>query len=217
MSGFVPVRFRSVFHRDNGLRKAPEILRRNLTGGLEGVGKRLEASAIKRMRKDTGKSQKSLKRVVTGPGIDLKLRVYSTLIQAIVDAYGLRRGVFPNFGVNSPLYRWVQRRNRGLPTKSVRTQGILEGQHPYKVGGAKKVKRVKRITKAETIAIPSRARAYAKSNDTKRATFLIARAIFRVGIAATQWHVKALEANRQQIVRDMQNALTRSVNEINRG
>lgn len=217
MSGFVPVKFRSVYHRDNGLRKAPQILRKNLTGGLEGVGKRLEASAIKRMRRDTGRSQKSLKRVITGSGIDLKLRVYSTLIQAIVDAYGLRRGVFPNFGVNSPLYRWTQRRNRGLPNKSVKTQGVPEGQHPYKVGGAKKVKRIKRISKGEAIAIPTRARAYAKSNDTKRATFLIARAIFRVGIAATEWHKKALEANRRQIVRDMQNALTRSVLEINRG
>src|SRR5262245_60726098 len=117
--GNLRLRFRILKYRDRGIVNAPKILSKNLKGGLLEIGKRLARSARTRMRRDTGTEQKSLKILLQGQGLNLNVIVYSTLVQAFVDAYGLPRGVFPDFAINSRLYRWVRRRSRGLVVKQV--------------------------------------------------------------------------------------------------
>lgn len=213
--------FRLRAHKDTALKKAPSILQKNLKGGLLSLAKRLQASARTRMRKDTGEAHKSLTYRVSVKGLNMNLIVYSTLVQAFVDAYGLRRGVFPDFGVNSRLYNWVKRRMRGFPIKQVRKVGV-----PKQMGQFTKARRARRARirvnrRVRKIAGPRKplnatGRARAKTSDVRRLAFLVARAIYRRGVEATQWPKKTLEANRSRIIRDMSNALARSVNEIKR-
>lgn len=211
------VKFRTIVHRDISLRKAPQVLQKHFKGGLLAVGKRLEASAARRMRKDTGASIKSLTtRVRIKSGINMELIVFSTLIQAFVDAYGLRRGVFPDFRVNSKLYNWVKRRFRGIPNRQVRTVGTPAGPRAVTRRRIKRINRGKRVRRP-TAVVSARTRSRVRNTNIKRLTFLVARAIYRRGIAATRWPKHTLEANRTRIVREMQNAISRAVNEINRG
>lgn len=210
------VRFTSKYKKDTALKAAPKILQKNLEAGLEGLGKRLRASAKSRMRRDRGDEQKSLVVKVRVQGLNMNMMVFSTLIQAFVDAYGLRRGVFPDFKVNSRLYDWAKRRLRNIPTKQIQTIGTPSG--PAKRAYKARIKKIKRRRKIRGQGEPvtSRQRHRAKVSDIRRLAFLVARAIFNRGIRAGGWPKKTLEANKQRIVRDMQNALARSANEINR-
>lgn len=213
------VRFRTIIHKDKGLKQAPKILQKHLKGGLLTVGKRLQASARTRMKKDEGTSRDSLTYRVTISGLNMNLLVYSTLVQAFVDAYGLRRGVFPDFRVNSKLHNWVKRRMRGVPTAKVSTVGTPAGPAFRAAGGRRmKVRKVRSIKKLKGNAQPTKAsnRQRAKNSDSKRLTFLVARAIYRRGLQASRWNKKTLEANKARIVREMQNALARAANEIKR-
>ena len=92
--GIVSLKFILLVHRDISLKNAPRVLNKHMRAGLESVGKRLLVAAKSRMRKDSGKEQRSLTSLVQGRNLGLRLTVYSTLVQAFVDAYGLRRGVF---------------------------------------------------------------------------------------------------------------------------
>lgn len=207
-----------VLHFKDGLTKAPTIFSRNFKGGLLAVGKRLRASAISRMRKDTGEAQKNLRIRVTAAGLNMNVVVFATVIQAFIDAYGLRRGVFPPFGINSRIYAWAKRRERRVPIKTVKTFAVPAGPAERPIPKRRKLKRVKRIKKVQgqrTVARKGRARA--RETNIRRMSFLIARAVFRHGIKGTLWHKRALEANRDRIVREMSNALARSVNELKRG
>jgi len=210
--------FRITANKTAGLKNAPAILAKNLRGGLETVGKRLRTSAQGKMRKDTGEEQKSLKISVTGDKVNWNLLVYSTLVQAFVDAYGLRRGVFPPFRVNSKLYKWVQRRFGNKPPKAVATVGTPHG--PRVIKKKRKIKILKRLNRPHrqpTKSLSHKKRTGAKTNDVKRVAFLVARAIFTRGVPATNWPNKTLQSNKQMIVREMSNALQRAANEINRG
>lgn len=211
------VRFTSRYHKDTALKAAPKILQKNLSAGLEGLGKRLVSSAKTRMRRDRGDEQKSLRVKVRVQGLNMNMIVFSTLIQAFVDAYGLRRGVFPDFKVNSRLYDWAKRRLRNIPTKQIQTVGTPAGpaKRAYKAR-IKKIKRTRKIKGQQGEVATTRQRFRAKNSDIRRLAFLVARAIFRKGIQAGGWPKKTLEANKQRIVRDMQNAMARAANEIKR-
>lgn len=212
----VPVKFRIVAHKTGALKQAPAVLRRNLHDGLEAVGKRLQASARARMRKDTGQEQRSLKIEVAGPKLDMTLLVFSSLVQAFVDAYGMRRGIFPPFFVNSKLYIWAKRRLRGLPVKPVRTIGTPQGPRPSIV--RRRIPTVRRVRRIRGPVEPINAsrRQRARTTNAKRVAFLIARAIYRRGRAGSKWHVKTMEANKTRIVREMKNALSEAANELRR-
>jgi hypothetical protein len=212
----VRVKFRLKAHKDTALKNAPRILQKNLSGGLLGLGKRLQTAARAKMRKDTGAEQRSLTYRVRATGLNINLYVYSTLVQAFVDAYGMRRGVFPDFKVNSRLFNWAKRRVRGIPVKRIRTIGTPAGPRakPYKPR-VQKVRRVKRIRQIGTTT-NAKQRFVAKNTEARRLAFLVARAIYRRGIAAGGWPKKTLEANKGQIMQDLRNALIRSANEIKR-
>lgn len=207
---FVNTRFRLIARRDVSLKRAPKILEKNLRKGLEVIGKRLMMSARTRMRKDLGTSQKSLKAVVEGQGMDLKLVVFSTLVQSIIDAYGLKRGIWPNTRPGSPLYKWSMRRAKGIGSKRIREKNLGAVPGPN-------LKRIKRVKKPRSGPVSSRSRKKAQDTDTRRLAYLTARHIYKNGIRPTFWNRKALEANKNRITRELQNSIARTVNEINRG
>lgn len=216
------IKFRVVSHRDTGLKKAPAVLQKHLKGGLTAVGKRLRTSAQSRMRKDTGAEHNSLTIRVTVSGLNMNVIIFSTLVQSIIDAYGLPRGVFPNFAVNSSLYNWAKRKLRGIPSRRVKTGKVPKGLHLSLEKRKLRRKRIRglrhiRQTQKGEKRLNARQRFRAKNSDVKRLTFLVARAIYRHGRKGTYWHTKTMEANKQSIIREMKNALSRSVNEINRG
>ena len=211
------LRFRLLAHNLNGLNKAPQILARNLRGGLLGLGKRFRASAQSRMREDSKQEKKSLVIRVEGQGANLSLTVFSTLVQAFVDAYGMKRGKFPPFKRGSRLYSWAQRKSRGIESRAVKlvnrpTRGLSSLTR-------RPIQKAKRLKRASDSGKPMSRdkRATAKEQSTRRLAFLAARTIFEQGIRPTHWNQRALDANRQQIIREINNALARSANEINRG
>lgn len=219
------LKFRLRYRKGNSV-KAPQILAKEMKGGLEAVGKRLITSAHSRMRKDTGASRKSLKSVVTGKGLGYKLEVYSTVVQAFIDAYGLRAGVRPPFAVGTNLYRWASRRVTGRSSERVKTYHAPPSVTPTpklkrkgRVRGTKKIRRLRKAggkgTAVQTIAVSARQKA--KNADAKRLAFLVARAIFKRGIKGTQWNYKTLQANRKRIIQEMSNAISRAVVKMNRG
>lgn len=203
------IRF-NVRYRKEGLAQAPKILEKNLKSGLMAMGKRLRTSSQKRMRRDTGEAQKSLVYRVYTNDSKFTLLVFSTVVQAFVDAYGLRRGVFPNFRVGSKLYKWVTRKFQGKESRQVKTFEVPSRKRSYRT--KRRVRRVKRITAVKTVNTRTRTRA--KERDIKRMTFLVARSIFRNGIKATHWNRRALEANKRMITRELRNAISRTVNEL---
>jgi hypothetical protein len=212
----VRVGFRLVHYKDAGLRRAPTILSKHLRGTLEGIGKRLKKSSISRMREDMGHEKKSLQIKVTGTGINLQLRVMSYLVQAFTDAYGLKRGTFPPFGPTSRLFQWAKRRKAKWETiKTVKQVKQVTQVKKVAHRPKKKEKVAGRVFKQSRLSTNARARA--KDTNARRIAFLVARAIFRRGIKPNHWNQKALDANKRQINRDLQNGLERAVREINRG
>jgi hypothetical protein len=211
----IKVRVRVLAHKSTALKAAPSILNKNLKGGLQAVGKRLQTSARTRMRKDTGSEQKNLKIEVSGNNLSLNVAVFAVLVQAFVDAYGMKRGVFPPYREGSNLYNWAKRRLRGIPVKPVRTIGTPQGPRAIR-RKIPRVRKVRRINRGPAEPLTTTARSRAKNTSTKRLAFLVARAIWRRGRSGTKWHTMTMDANRVRIVREMSNALTRAVNEIKR-
>ena len=213
------LKFRLEARQDTALKRAPAVLERNLRKGMETIGKRLKRSAQTRMRRDLGDSQKSLVTRIEGTGLNLRLIVFSTLIQAFVDAYGLRRGVFPAFGVNSRLYKWALRKARGSESKVIREKNLGKTPGPKKVkklsGRVRSVRRAKHQQAQRRLNAGQRAKA--KNTDARRMAFMAAKKIYYNGIRPTYWNRKALEANKHRITRDMQNAISRAVREITKG
>jgi hypothetical protein len=145
--------FRVLHHNTRGLDNASQILARNLRGGMEGLGKRLRTSAQSRMRRDRGDEEKSLRIEIKSQGANTQLTVYSTLVQAFVDAYGRSRGKFPPFGVGTPLYRWAERKASGNRSRVVKLEGSSERGLSHlskkpKVRAVKKIKRTRRTKSA---------------------------------------------------------------------
>lgn len=199
----IRLKFRLIKENLSGIKNANRIFEKHLRVGLEAAGKRLQRSMSARMRKDTGKSRKSLVIRIQGRGMALNMFVFSSLLSAYIDGMGLRPGVMPNFSVGSPLYKWVSRKMRGGSSASVKVGSAPE---------APKVQKIKRVGSARQVAKPSR-----YNTQTRRLTFLVARTIKRRGIRATNWNTRALEASRGAITRELENAMARAINEINRG
>lgn len=223
------LKFRLAFREDKSS-KASRILSQEMKGGLEAVGKRLITSARSRMRRDTGEEHKSLVADVTGTGLNLKLEVYSTLMQAFIDAYGLRAGVRPPYAVGTRLYKWASRKAKGVSSRKVTTYHVPPHVGPApngkkkslaKAGRKRRLKaprQIKRVSKGKGgVILKARARRNAKNNNVARLAFLVSRAIFRKGIKGTQWNYKTLQANQQRIVRELSNAVARAANKMTRG
>jgi hypothetical protein len=215
------LKFRVNAHKTNltGLKDASKILQRNLTSGLNAVGKRFYRSSTSRMRKDTGASQKSLQIKVGGKGLDLGVIVFADAIQAYIDAMGLPRGVFPPFGEGTPLYRWSRRRVKKIPVKKVKKEKVPKRtlfQLNKNWERRRRLRGVKSIRSVANVRASGNKRVRRVNNDTRRLTFLVARAIYRKGIKATHWNVKALEANKNVMVNEIANALRRAVVEMGR-
>ena len=212
----IPLHFRLLSKNLSGLANAQKIFAKNLKGSLIGLGKNLRSSAQARMRRDTGDESKSLIIKVVGRNSSLPtgVEVYSTLVQAFVDAYGMRRGKLVPYRRGTKLYFWALRRSRGIESKPVQ-------QRPRR---KRKVSHLSRRPKADTTkGAGGRRRGKTQKisgQGNRRAdklAFLTARAIFEHGIRPTHWNKKALDANKQNIIRQLKNALARTVNEINRG
>lgn len=217
----ISVRFRVIEHKTklSGIKSAEKILRRNLTTGLESVGKRFEKSSVSRMRKDTGTTQKSLQVVVNKDISNLGVLVFSDRIAAYIDAEGLPRGIFPPFGEGTPLYRWASRRARGKAIKKVTTEKVPKRSlyqlnenwlRRQRLRGVRGIKSVRKARAGGNKAVRK------LRNDSRRIAFLAARAIFRRGIKATHWNRKALEANKTVMVKEIQNAISRAIVEMKR-
>lgn len=208
------IKFTLKYSELKGLRTAPLILGRNLKGSLTGIGKRLIKSAQIRMREDTRASKRSLRMAITGKGGNYQLDVFSTLMQAFIDAYGLPKGTFPPFGPGTKLYQWAARKMRSGRLKP-RVVGTSYSKTNRK--GIHRPRRTKRLFKVNPARkVDAVGRRKARQVDVKRFAYLAARAIYKNGIVPSHWNIKALEVNKSRILTDLQNGLQRTVNEINR-
>jgi hypothetical protein len=217
----IRVRFKLHYHENQGLRKLPEVLSQEMRGSLKGIGKLLTLSAQKRMRMDRGTARRSLTSKVSGQGLNLGVEVYSTLLRAFIDAYGMRVGTRPPWGVGSDLYEWTSRRIRtGQLTSSGKTAynpvgpRRVFGARARKLRATKKTRALKRTraSKAPVVAVRTRI----KQNAMRRVSFLIARSIFEKGIVPSHWNRKALDANRARIIREIRNAVSRTINRLSK-
>lgn len=206
-------------HKISGLQKAPKVLRDNLRKGMFAIGKRLVTSSKARMRKDTGAAHKSLQIQLSGSGIDLGLLVFSKKIQAIIDASGLTRGIFPPFGENTRLWRWARRKayraSEKVERSAVPKRSLFQLNRNFeRRQRMKTINKVRPIPKARR---PGNKRIRAQNNNARRLAFLVARKIYRKGIRATHWNKKALEANKNRITREITNSIARAINQMARG
>lgn len=217
------LRLRVLTHKTSALTNAPAILQRNLKGGLLSLGQKIQASSRTHMRKDTGAEQKDVSYRVTIAGLNMNLIVFATVVQAFVDAYGLKRGTFPDFRVNSKLYNWVKRRvgvrqlNEITRSKKELKKARKFQQKNLRVTKRrpKQIKRLKGITNRVAFISTSK-RNRAKASNVRRLTYLVARAIFLHGIKAGGWTKKTLEANKSVIISELQSAMSKAVQEIRR-
>lgn len=187
------------------------------------MGQKLQASSRIHMRKDTGAQQKDVSYRVTIAGLNMNLLVFSTVVQSFVDAYGLKRGTFPDFRVNSKLYGWVKRKfglrqlieiERTKKEKSEAKKFQRENLRPKR----RKLKQVRRLKSITTVGVfvSTSKRNRAKASNLKRLTYLVARAIFLHGIKAGGWTKKTLEANKTVIISELQAAMVNAAQEIRR-
>lgn len=206
----IKIGFRNQIRQTAGLDNAVKILNTNLNNSLRGLGKRLVRSAHSRMREDIGNEKKSLKpQIVQGKGLNKTLNVTSDLIQAYIDAYGLKKRVFQNYRRGSKIYEWAKR-HQGLDRP--RATKIQKVRRRTK---AKKAKLNFRVVEAKPINTKNRLTKREKT--IERAAYLIARSIYQTGIRPSHWNKETLKANERQIIRDISNAITRSANQINKG
>lgn len=200
--------------RNDLLKKAPQILATEMRGGLRAIGKRLTTSASLRMRNDSGESIRSLRTEIEGQGLGLNVVVFSTLLKAFIDAYGMRPGTRVPYGFGTRLNTWAARRVNFGPSRSRtrtgtyfprkgRKQQLFHGHTLSRVTATTKVKGTHRIKNVNT--------------NINRLAFLVSRSIFQRGIKASGWNRKALEANRAQIIQDLKNAVSRAANKIKQG
>lgn len=190
------LKFRVLSHNTKGLRNARGTLELALRKGLRTVGRRLERSARIRMKKDTGRMHKSLRSKVSGRGFNQSLETYSELIEAAVDAYGIKpRRVFPPYQPGTKLYKWTERQIR---------KGVFKPTYRRKRGNSKPV-------------ALNTSRSRVRASDTKKLSFMVARKIYRRGLPASHWNRQTLKANEAMVTRELANALSRAVNKINRG
>lgn len=203
----------------DGINKAEKIIAANLRGSLEGIGKRLITSAQTRMRENTRASKRSLRFVVRGRGLNLSLDVFSTLIQAFIDAYGLPKGTFPPYQQGTKLYAWAEKNFQegfegAIKHKASFNRRELRQRRKLSSGRNFRVREVKKVKGPRA---NSSQRMQRRDKDIRRFSFLAARSIFRKGIAPSYWNKTTLEANANRIMLDLQNGLQRAVNQINRG
>lgn len=216
------IRFRNKKTNIAGIQNAPNILARNLRGGLESLGKHLRRSARTKMRNDLGGQRKSLKILVHGKPISYSLDVYSEVVQAFIDAYGLKPGTFPPFKEGSRIYAWTERKLKqggfkGQGKNTPRSISHLSRKNDNKSVTNLRRKRIddSNLEKKGPKSKADKRRARKKAN-TRRFAFLVARAVYEKGIKANAWNTKTLEANKARIIREVKNAISRAVNEINR-
>lgn len=210
----VSVQFRKKAFKIRGLQNAPAILSKHMRGGLTGIGRRLKASAVRYMRRDSGESHKSLRVKVDGKFETARVDVYSNLVQAIIDAYGLRRGVFAPYSRGTRLYRWASRKLAGRTSREVVREAGPVSPNPLRRAGGRVV-RVKKV--GRVIDVSARAKRTAKERSIELFARRVARKIFERGIKPTHWNERALEANKGHIINDIRNAVFRAANEMSRG
>lgn len=215
------LRFRTIAHKTNlnGLKQARPILQRNMRLGLTRIGGLFQKGAVSRMRKDTGESIKSLQIVVRGKGLDLGVLVFSEKIQALIDAQGLPRGIFPPFGEGTPLYRWAQRKIRSNPSKRVKLGAVPKRSLFQLNKNYLRRQRLRNVTKVKKVRVGRRRRSEQVTgldNQGKRLAFIVARVIYRKGIRATHWNTKALQANKNKAIAYISYAIQRSITEMRR-
>lgn len=214
------VKFRKTARTNiTGLKKFPQVLSKNIRKGLFAVGKRFVISSQARMREDTKTAKRSLKIVVKGSGLDLGVLVFSSKVQAIVDAVGLPRGTFPPFGEGSRIMRWAKRKALSQSPRvkryAVPKRTLFQLNRNFE--RRQKLKKIDRVKKFNAPRRPGNKRIRAQNNAARRMAFLAARTIFRRGIRATHWNRKALEANKSSITREIQNSIVRAMAEVGRG
>lgn len=207
------VTFRLKYGNIRGLQRAEFIFRNQIRAALESIGKRLRTSGIARMRKATKESARSLKIEVRTNGPVMGVTVYSTLIQAFIDAEGLRKGTFANFRKGSRLYAWAERHYGKERSKAQRVYNFKRGRPRRKLPGRFEAKAVKQRVKP----INQKGRQKLRDANVRRFAYMAARAIYDKGIKPTHWNTEALKANRNRILLELNNGIKRAVNQINRG
>lgn len=214
MNRVINVKFRQKAFKIRGLKNANQILSKHMRGGLSGIGRRLKATAPRFMRKDQGTAQRSLQIKTTGTFENARVEVFSTIIQAIIDAYGLRRGVHAPYAPGSRLYRWASRKLDGRVSRTVNPAAGPVSPNPLRRAGGRVV-RVKRVSRV--INTTARVSRTAKERSILIFARRVARMIYLKGIKPTHWNERALEANKGHILNDLRNALRRAANEMSHG
>lgn len=214
MKRWVNVKFRQKVFRIKGLTNANAILTKATRGWLDGVSKRLKSSAVRYMRRNTGESQRSLMVSRTGTFENARVDVFSNIVQAIVDAYGLRRGVFPPYAPGSRLHAWARKKLSGRASATVtRVAGPVSPDPLRRAGG-----RVISVRKVRPVArAGARVKLPPKDRYIEIFAKRVARKIYLQGIKPTHWNERALDANRNHILNDLRNAIRRAANEMTRG
>lgn len=216
-----------------GIQQAQRILSAALRAALEALGPSLQTSIRSRTRYFKGQERRSVKWVVRGRGLDLTLMVYSELVQAIVDELGLAPGTFPPHRSGSLLYKWAAAKALDRVEERREMYGYRKHRKPQAVSHLRsrasnrkalqstrpKRRRGRRQIAPVSEQRPQTRRKVGRSRERRieQASFLIARAIYERGIKPTMPFSKGLAANRNRVIRTIQDAVIRAVAQINRG
>lgn len=182
-------------------REAETVFEQEIRAELQGVKKRLITGIRSRMREDLGDEKRNVSGKVSGAGYRLSLVVSGDLPQTLVDEYSRPAGSkMPPWGPGTKLFGWVGR-HFPLGASSLATK-----KH------TSKFERRTRNRKTKVL------RTSGQSLKARQASlsFLVARKIARDGIPAKQPFQKTIDAERQSIGQDVENAIARGVDRLNK-
>lgn len=218
--------------RKGNLAQASQILVRETTNTLESLGRDLQHAARENVRIFAGHERRNIKWRVTGRGLNKLLEVFGDLLQTVVDELGLPPGVFQPFGPGSRIFNYVRRKalDKIIERKQMHNYGKKRARrkvsHVYsrrpgprfRHSGSERgpTRNVAPVKRGGVKRVAREAHASPRERRLTRIAFLIARSIFERGIRAGHPFERTLEQNRVKIIREIGNAFTRAVAEINR-
>lgn len=223
----IPLRVIITAH--GNLDQAARIFDAEFNKGLRSAGRTLRRAVQGNLRKDTRDAERGVKVELQETDKGRQAFVYGELIQHVIDELGLPPGTFAPWNANTRLYHWVERKALHLSLPAIgdqrpgraishlrRSRNARRGRQ-YRQRKRGLARPLQRRSKTQRAALHKNAKERSRTNNIRRAAFLVARAIYESGIKPEMPFSRALIDNRDAVIKALTDAIERAVYRINQG